>query len=1047
MSAEHPKQEKSDYLDEEFRFAEENQFNPQKRPREEEDEDENDRDDVEANDGARIADRGNVKRPQIKTETGSEVDTIVGIDKNDNNTNNNNNIDDDDEEVEAGAEVQEDINEGNEKGNENGDNDNDNDKDDDEEEDDDDEEEEEEEEEEEVSNRKKRRNRGANQFFDIEAEVDDEDEDDAEEDDEEAEIFREQFISDDHTHGDEEAQHGDDRLHREMDRRRQAEEDQDAEKLAETLKQRYKKTHGAYRGESAANGVVSQKLLMPSINDPAIYAIRCSPGKEKEIVRKLYEKKRTLERQNTPLDILTVFQRDSFRGYVYIEAKRPDAIDKALQGMVNIYTRDKLLVSVKEYPDLLKQVKSSDVELKPGVYVRIARGKYKGDLAIVDNLSENGLDVRCKVVPRLDYGRNDEVDEDGRVIKLRLKPPPQRFDPQAAKMFDGLNLQQKGARVYVYKGEEYVDGYLYKDFKLQYIQTQDVQPTLGELEKFQAGSNEDALDLKQIVDSMRNKSSGETSQSTPFQPGDKVEVRRGEQAKTMGTVVEASLREIIIKVTNSSDPQFINKRLTIPPSDLRKIFDEGDHVRIVEGKHSDETGLVIKIEGDSVLLVSDQSKEDVKVFANYLVKATDASSTVEKRVGSGASKYDIKDLVELSAATVGVIVKAESNIFEVLTSDGRLIDVRPSAIASKVKQSRREQIATDRNGFTIKVGDTVKESSGEKGREGVILHIYKNTLFVKSNDIIENLGIFVANRMGVSTVSTKDSMVSKSFGPDLTSMNPNIKAPENLAMQGLKTRAGGRDKLLYKDVAITVGSYKGLKGKVSEADEVYARVELHTKSKKVKVPKKDLLVLIRGEAIPYLKFIGGGSSSDQSGLYPRPMGSGIPNAVGGRSAWNGGATPAFSGGATAWGRGGASAWNGGGGKTPALGNYGSGGASSWGGASAWNGGSSINNNNNNNNNNSNIGGNGGASSWNTGGNASTWGGARNGAGSTWGGASKNNGSVWGGNKGNGSTWGGSASKGNTSSWGNNGGTSEWGRGGSSTWGKKGGNNSTWGSGS
>ena len=74
---------------------------------------------------------------------------------------------------------------------------------------------------------------------------------------------------------------------------------------------------------------------MPSINDPSIYAIRCTPG-EKELVRKLYEKKRTLERQGNPLDILTVFQRDAFTGYIYIEAKRPDAIDKALVGMVNV---------------------------------------------------------------------------------------------------------------------------------------------------------------------------------------------------------------------------------------------------------------------------------------------------------------------------------------------------------------------------------------------------------------------------------------------------------------------------------------------------------------------------------------------------------------------------------------------------------------------------------------------------------------------------------------------------------------------------------------
>lgn len=862
----------------------------------------------------------------------------------------------------------------------------------------DDEDDEDEDEDDEVGGRKRKRRRGANQFIDIEAEVDDEEEEELDEEDEEAELLREQFIAEDHAVDENDKAHRDDRLHREYDRRRQAAEDQDAEQLAETLKQRYRKTHVVYRGETATSGTVSQKLLMPSINDPSIYAIRCTPGREKDLVRKLYEKKRTLDRLNNPMDILTVFQRDAFRGYIYIEAKRPDAIDKALVGMVNVYVRDKLLVPVKEYPDLLKQVKSSDVELVPGIYVRITRGKYKGDLAVVDNLSENGLDVRCKLVPRLDYGRNDEVDREGRKIKLKVRPLPRLFNEQEARMYDGDFLQPgRGVRNYIYRGDEYIEGFLYKDFKLQFVQTKDVHPTLEELDRFQTGNEEDGLDLSAIAASLKSKNKTEGKQSTAFQPGDKVEIRRGEQAKTIGLVVEAALNEITISVTDSGDPKFVNQRLTVPANDLRKIFHEGDHVRIVEGKHFDETGLVIKIDGDSVVLVSDQTREDIRVFANYLVKATDASSNAD----TANSKYDIKDLVELNASTVGVIIKAEKSIFEILTADGRVLQVKPSGIASKLNLNRREQVATDRNGFTIHVGDSVRESLGEKKREGAILHIYKNSLFIKLNEIVENLGIFVTNRMNVDTVSTKDSVLSKNMGPDLTGMNPDLKlAP--LPVSGLKTRAGGRDKLLYKDVAVTSGTYKGLKGKVVEADDVYARVELHTKSKKIKVPKNSLNVLIRGEAIPYLRFIG--ANPGQPGGFNKPRAPAFTS--GERSAWNGGTTPAAGAGST-WG--GASAWNGG--KTPSQGN-----ASSWGGASAWNGGKTPRGN-------------------------STWGGNNAGDSSTWGGAGGGN-STWGSGGGN-STWG--SSKGGNSTWGatDKGNGSKWGAGNNSTWGSSGGN-SAWG---
>ncbi|KAG2735960.1 hypothetical protein G9P44_000050 [Scheffersomyces stipitis] len=889
---------------------------------------------------------------------------------------------------------------------------------DDDEEDDEDEDEDEDEDDDGVSTgRRRKRRRAGNQFIDIEAEVDDEEEDELDEDDEEAELLREQFIADDRHAGENEAESHDDRLHRQYDRRRQEAEDQDAEVLAETLKQRYRKTHTVYRGDTAASGTVSQKLLMPSINDPSIYAIRCTPGREKDLVRKLYEKKRTLDRSNAPLDILTVFQRDAFKGYIYIEAKRPDAIDKALVGMVNIYVRDKLLVPVKEYPDLLKQVKSSDVELVPGIYVRITRGKYKNDLAIVDNLSENGLDVRCKLVPRLDYGKFDEFDKDGRRIRSKARPLPRLFSEQEARQYDREFLQPgRGPRSYVYRGDEYIEGFLYKDFKLQFIQTKDVHPTLEELDRFQTGNNEEeGFDLAAIAASLKNKK-GE-GKSTAFQPGDKVEIRRGEQAKTVGVVVEASLNEITISVTDSGDPKFVNQKLTVPASDLRKIFNEGDHVRIVEGKHFDETGLVIKIDGDSVVLVSDQTREDVRVFANYLVKATDASSNMD----TINSKYDIKDLVELNAASVGVIVKAEKNIFEVLTSDGRLLSVKPSGISSKLKMSRREQIATDRNGFTIKIGDTVKEVLGDKKREGAILHIYKNSLFIKSNEIVENLGIFVTNRMNVSTISTKDSMVSKNLGPDLTSMNPNLKLP-NPSAGGFKPRAGGREKLLYKDVAVTSGSYKGLKGKVIETDDVYARIELHTKSKKIKVNKNNLNVLIRGEAIPYLRFIGAAPSESRE--FNKPNAPAFTS--GERSSWNGNATPgvgansAWGGASSSWG-GASSAWNGG--KTPAY----SGGNSTWGGAaSTWNGGKTPNA--------------GGTSEWGANGSNSTWGSSR-GGGSTWGSSNRGGNSTWGssgGNTGNPSNKNNNNnSSGSNSAWGGN--NSTWGgqnKGNSSTWGRQ-----------
>ena len=112
--------------------------------------------------------------------------------------------------------------------------------------------------------------------------------------------------------------------------------------------------------------------------------------------------------------------------------------------------------------------------------------------------------MRCQVVPRLDYGQNDEIGPDGKVIKLKIKPLPALFSEQKARMYDPYKLQMgRVPNSFIYRGNEYYDGYLYKDFKLQFIQTKDVNPTLEELDRFQNQNDEDGLNLQAIAATLK----------------------------------------------------------------------------------------------------------------------------------------------------------------------------------------------------------------------------------------------------------------------------------------------------------------------------------------------------------------------------------------------------------------------------------------------------------------------------------------------------------------------------------------------------------------
>ncbi|KAK9237028.1 hypothetical protein V1525DRAFT_405086 [Lipomyces kononenkoae] len=758
--------------------------------------------------------------------------------------------------------------------------------DDDEDEDDEDEDEDEDEEDDEdedgededgARRRKRPRRERRNQFLDVEAEVD-EDEEELEED--EDELGREDgFIQDEGHEGD--FERVDDRLHREVDRQRAAIAEADAERLASEYREKYGRSAASkYRGEM---NVVPQRLLVPSVNDPNIWGVRCKPGKEKAIVRTIWRKKASLQYSNHPLEILSAFQRDNFNGYVYLEARKMTDVEYALKGIVNVYARQMILVPIPEYTDLLRVNKGSDVELVPGSYVRIKRGKYQGDLAVVEDLSENGLEAQLKLVPRLDYGRTQEIlgqaGIDGkrkRAAKLSSRPAARLFSPMEARMSDPKNWQQRQAKDnhYIFQGEEYINGYLIKDFRIAHLITDNVEPTLEEVTKFSSTADDEGIDLQSLALSLKQASSNGT-----FQPGDHVEVHEGEQTGVYGRVV--SIDRDIVSLRAETDG-LNGQLLEIPSKSLRKKFNQGDHVRVIGGKYKDETGMVVRIKDDVVTIIGDLSMAEITVFSKDLKEASDIGGR------NSLGKYQIHDLVQLSANNVACIIKVERDAFRVLDINGNAQTILPSAITMKV--DNKFSFATDRNGSEIRVGDTVKETEGE-GRQGVILHIYRTYAFLHDRSQNDNAGVSLVRTRNVTAVAAKGGRIAVATnGPDLTKMNPRMQIGGN--QQGMLPptipRQGGRDRTIGQTVKVRQGPYKGLLGIVKDATDTVARIELHSKNKIISIEKTKLgFVDSRGDkTVSYEEFMTPKKFlSGNVAPIPQYQGAATPS-------WHGGQTPA-----------------------------------------------------------------------------------------------------------------------------------------------------------
>lgn len=521
--------------------------------------------------------------------------------------------------------------------------------------DDDEEEEEEDEDDEEAISgrpRKRRKRGGLNAFFEEEAEVDEDD--DAEDDEDEGGI--EGFVAD--THPDDldqlpEGTERDDRRHRELDRRREIEASMDAEKTAQALKERY----GRNRPTAQSGGAfIPQNLLMPSVEDPSIWSIRCKPGKEREVIHSIEKK---FEQRGAAMKILSAFERggSSMAGFIFVEARKKVDVDNALDGILNVYPRtNPTLVPVKEMPDLLRVQKSK--ELVRDGYVRVKRGLYQGDLGMIQEVESNGLDVTLRLVPRLDYGMNED-DKNSPMVTNNLtgdakrkrmntlgtssspatRPPQRLFSETEAKKKHGKFLtpgRGLAGRTWNYRNEVYEDGFLIKDFKIQYLVTENVNPRLDEITKLTriAADGTETLDLESLAQSLRNNTADNN-----YMPGDEVEVYAGEQKGIIGKTEGVNGNIVSIKV---SEGDLTGQIVDVPMKGLRKRFREGDHVKVVGGsRYKDEVGLVLKLKDDRVTILGDLSMQQITVFSKDLREATDSGGN------AGANKYDVQDLVQL----------------------------------------------------------------------------------------------------------------------------------------------------------------------------------------------------------------------------------------------------------------------------------------------------------------------------------------------------------------------------------------------------------------
>lgn len=307
--------------------------------------------------------------------------------------------------------------------------------------------------------------------------------------------------------------------------------------------------------------------------------------------------------------MLSAFFRDSLPGSIFVEAKQAAHVSQAIHGVMGVFMgTPPALVPVEEMAPLLK-IKKKDVQLNPGMWVRFKRGKHTGDLAQVVDVDQITSGVAgIKFLPRIDLSAREKRKDraSGKALGANVRPPARPFQIDEVRKIYGRGSVRTGGGTgsYIFDNDEYIEGFCYKDFKVNFLQTEDIKPTLEEISKFTGDeSNPSKIDLSAIIDANK------TTTASGMVPGDRVEVHEGEQTGLYGRIETVTPDIITVKAEGG---EIHGQTIEVPARSVRKRFEVGEHVTVINGKNADTSGMVVEVQGDVVTLMSDQGEREVR---------------------------------------------------------------------------------------------------------------------------------------------------------------------------------------------------------------------------------------------------------------------------------------------------------------------------------------------------------------------------------------------------------------------------------------------------
>lgn len=402
------------------------------------------------------------------------------------------------------------------------------------------------------------------------------------------------------------------------------EEEEDIDEFEKRVVARFSAVHmQEYDDETE----VGQQALIPCVKDPKLWLVKCAIGREKEVAACLMQK--YIDKPGE-LQIFSAVAVDHLESYIYVEAYKEAHVREACKGLRFVIPQKIMLVPIREMTNVLSG--ESKATLSKGSWVRIKKSReYGGDLAKVVQVNNKTMKVRVKLLPRIDlqaFGKQLGGEEAGKKTKFVPPPVPPELLMNLARRLGWPVISKRDREIGDYTTIDGVsgvfkDGFLLKWFSRKSVSSDNVAPTLQELENFQE------LDGDHVFP---NRKKGDK-----FVKGDAVVVREGDLINLVGRVHKVEEETVHIRPKMEGLPGTV----AIHQKALQKCFKEGQHVKVVSGSQQGATGMVVKVDQQNrlITILSDATKEAICVFSDHAVESPEVNNG-DRMGDSHCSRFD-----------------------------------------------------------------------------------------------------------------------------------------------------------------------------------------------------------------------------------------------------------------------------------------------------------------------------------------------------------------------------------------------------------------------